>query len=163
MKLLNTFTFVLILSFKVFYSLQTNVINEKLNLGQDHDALIDYPWPNNGDEHDSGDQCSADEVITKMIDIFTPEDFEEGKQNMKTDIESFNETLKAIIRLQEYSRNVSRKMSEFSKRLNSQLSETLMTIDLPSECLSSLVRIMSAAKNGELWALKCKLLLLLKH
>ena len=138
---------------KVFNALEVNdqVNSSELNSKELHD---DYEMDSTDQ---SSDQCSADEVIAKILDILTPEDLEEGKENIKSDIESFNETIEAVLRLQQYARNVSQKMSEFSKRLNSRLSETLMTINLPSDCLTSLIRIMTAAKNGELWAIKCEL------
>ena len=47
------------------------------------------------------DQCSPDEIIEKMLDIFSPEDLEEGKQNIKTEFGTFNETIGAIKRFQE--------------------------------------------------------------
>ena len=155
MKFSNILVLIFILNFKVFYSLQTN-INDILNNAQKENGLVDYQDFNDSEEKESDDQCSPDEIISQILDILTPEDFEEGKENIKSDIESFNETIEAVLRLQQYTRNVSQKMSEFSKRMNSRLSETLMTIDLPSDCMTSLIRIMSAAKNGELWAIKCE-------
>ena len=126
------------------YSLEGNVSNFTYN---STDIEMDY-------DSDDG-QCSADAIIEQMTAIFTPDDYEEGKQNIKDSFENFNQTLIAINRLQQYTQNISEKMSEFSKRLSNRLSEVLMTVDLPPDCMNSLVRIGSAAKNGDLWALKC--------
>ena len=102
------------------------------------------------------DVCSPDEIMAKMVDILLPEDYEEGKDNIKTEITSINEVLESMNRFHEYRLNVSRKMTEFTETMNSRLSETLKTIELPTDCMTSLARIISAAKNGELWAMKCK-------
>lgn len=108
-------------------------------------------------EEDNDDQrCSADAIIDQLNAIILPEDYEDGKRNIKDHFESFNDTFKSMLRLQEYQRNVSAKMSELNKRISSRLTEVFMTIDLPSECMSSLVRIMTGVQNGDLWALKCK-------
>ena len=110
----------------------------------------------NGNDDRVREDCSPDEMIAEFFDILLPEDYEEGKENIKTDFTSINEVLESMKRFNEYRLNVSQKMSEFTKRMNSRLSEALMTTELPTDCMTSLVRIMSAAKNGELWAIKCK-------
>ena len=122
------------------YSLQVSSLNSTINSTYDEDM--------------SG-RCSDEHIINHMIDIFAPEDYEEGKRNIKTRFETFNDTLHAIYRLTDYVYNISRKMSEINKRLNNRFSEVLMNIDLPYDCMRSLIRIGQAAQDGELWALKC--------
>ena len=108
------------------------------------------------DDDNNDQRCSADAIIEQFNSIILPDDYEEGKHNIKNRIESFNESLLASIRLEQYSHNVSEKMSELNKRIVNRLSEAMMTLDLPPECMTSLVRIMNGVNNGDLWALKCK-------
>jgi hypothetical protein len=42
-------------------------------------------------------------------------------------------------------------------RIMPQLMDFVYGIDLHPECLGSFIRVASAAQNGELWALKCKI------
>jgi hypothetical protein len=106
-------------------------------------------------EDNNSGECSADEIIDQFIDILTPDDYEEGKTNIKYEILNFEETLEALNRLQQYSRNVSAKMSDFSKSIYSRIYDVFMEVDLSPECMKSLARVGSAIRNGELWALKC--------
>lgn len=115
---------------------------------------------NGGAVDTSGGYCSPDDIIDRMADIFVPEDYEEGKDDIKTEFESFNETVLAINRLQEYSRNVSLKLSEFTERLNIKLIDVMVSFNVSSQCKSSLIRILKAVQNGERWAIKCKLILI---
>ena len=127
----------------------------------------DYDYPVNSSDvsedniysTSDGDHCSEDKIIDRFVDIFIPDDYEEGKANIKTSMGTLNETLEAMNRLQVFGQNISRKMSEFNKRITNRMSEALMTINLEPNCMTSLMRIMSAARNGEVWALKCKLYL----
>ena len=119
---------------------------ENLDIDEDKDDKDD-----NDDE-----RCSADAIIEQFNWMILPDDYEEGKNNVKDRFESFNQTIEVIARLNQYNKNVSQKMSEFHKRISNRLSEVLMTVDLPSECMTSLIRIVNGVNNEDLWALKCK-------
>lgn len=106
-----------------------------------------------------GDQCTADEMIDKFLGILTPDDYDEGKADIKHEITSYKEFMFIMNRLGEYGRNISDRFSEFTTRVNSRLSEALMEANLSHECLNALVRVGTAAKNGEIWALKCEALI----
>ena len=127
----------------------------------DYDYSVNSSDVSKDDFYSTSDSnhCSEDEIIDRFVDIFIPDDYEEGKANIKTSMGSINETLEALNRLEVFGQNISRKMSEFHKRITNRMSEALMTINLEPNCMKSLMRIMSAARNGEVWALKCKLYL----
>ncbi|XP_054166941.1 uncharacterized protein LOC128964377, partial [Oppia nitens] len=107
---------------------------------------------NNDNNNENG--CSADDMLDFFIDKLTPDDYEEGKQNIKHRIGSLNEAIEAIYRLQIYGNNVSEKLSEFNKRMNSRVAEVLMEMDLEDQCMQSLTRIMNGVNDGDFWALK---------
>ena len=128
-------------------------------------TIADEPIDQSEDIEDNGDglesdpksdQCPPDEIIDRFLEILTPDDYDEGKANIKNELKSFDEFLSAQNRIQEYGRNVSDRLSEFTKRLNGRMSEATMEVNLSPDCMKSLVRIGTAARNGELWALKCK-------
>ncbi|CAG2102495.1 unnamed protein product [Medioppia subpectinata] len=106
------------------------------------------------DTADDSDHCSDDVLLNKFIDIFIPDDYEEGKANIKRSMGTMKETMAAIRRLQTFGQNISEKMSEFNKRMTNRMSEMLMTVDLEPTCMASLVRIMTGIQNGEVWAIK---------
>ncbi|XP_054166937.1 uncharacterized protein LOC128964372 [Oppia nitens] len=83
-----------------------------------------------------------------------PEDYEEGKQNIKQTLKSFNDTVNAFNRLQQYRQNVTEKTAELNKRVSNRIAELLMTIDIDQNCMNSLMRIINGMRNGDLWALK---------
>ncbi|CAG2176478.1 unnamed protein product [Oppiella nova] len=106
------------------------------------------------DDNHEDDRCSEDEIIEKFIEILTPEDYSEGKDKIKYTKNSFTEQMAAMSRLGVYGQNVSRKTEGFNKRISNRMSEAFMSINLEPSCMRSLMRIQSAGKNGELWALK---------
>ncbi|XP_054166940.1 uncharacterized protein LOC128964376 [Oppia nitens] len=106
------------------------------------------------DDNFNENGCSADSMINFFIDKLTPDDYEEGKQNIKHTFGSLNETIKVFNRLEIYGKNVSEKLSEFTKRMNSRVAEVLMEMDLEDQCMQSLARIMNGARDGDRWALR---------
>ncbi|XP_054166939.1 nose resistant to fluoxetine protein 6-like [Oppia nitens] len=117
----------------------------RLRLGLE-DSVDDNSFDENG--------CSADDMIDFFVDKLTPDDYEESKQNIKHTFGSLNETIKAFNRLEIYGKNVSEKLSKFTKRMNSRVTEVLMEMDLEDQCMQSLARIMNSARDGEIWAIK---------
>ena len=102
-------------------------------------------------------QCSTNKLLNKFFESITPEDYEEGQQmNIYSKVKNEREFIGRIERLNDWSNNLSKTYEPILKRLQNRLSETLMTIDLPNDCLKSLVKIGVALKEGKSWALTCK-------
>jgi hypothetical protein len=112
----------------------------------------------NDDDYDyNSDVCSVDLLIDQFLQLILPQDYEEGKQlDFNRKIEHLNETFAIFKRLHQYSKNVSQKIQPIIKRVMPRISEILLLIDLPSDCMASLVRIGQSAQEGQQWALKCK-------
>jgi len=109
------------------------------------------------DYDDSENECSVDTLIDDFVEIILPEDYEENKQKqIKYNVSHLNETIAIMKRLHQYSQNVSEKMKPIMKRVMPRISEILLLIDLPHNCMASLARIGQSAQDGQLWALKCK-------
>lgn len=109
-------------------------------------------------EYEDEEECTVDAFIDHYSELILPDDYEEGKQLDFTQKSfTFSETISRIKRLHQYQQNVTRKIEPILKRVMPRLSEFLFYIDLPSDCMVSLVRIGQAAKDGERWAMKCKL------
>ena len=114
----------------------------------------DYEY--NSEEEDE-EECSLDIFIDEYIYPLLPEDYEENKKLDFTQKSfTFHETINRIKRLNEYKTNISRKSEPILKQLGLRLSELLFYMDLPADCMTGMARIGEAAKNQELWALKCK-------
>jgi hypothetical protein len=108
--------------------------------------------------------CSLDYFIDNLTNptSSTPDDYEgengqKSYQNISRYDENINKTFDRIDRFANFFERVSQKFSPFTKQLRQRISELLMTADLETECITSLVRISSGIKSGKLWALKCEL------
>jgi len=101
--------------------------------------------------------CSVDLLIDKVSENILPEDYEEVS-NFSTDSKPkhLNQTIAIIKRLHQYSQNVSKKIEPIIKRIMPRMSEILLSIDLPSDCMASLTRIGQSAQDGQIWAMKCR-------
>jgi archaellum component FlaC len=101
--------------------------------------------------------CSVDTVINDLSDQLLPQDYEEGKKlDINRKLKHINETIDTIKRLHQYYNNVSKKMEPIIKRIIPRISDILLSIDLPPDCMASLAMIGQSAQNREQWALKCK-------
>ena len=150
------FLFILVAIFIVLIN-KTNCLNtdEDYSFDETNTNLTD----SESDDNNEDDRCSEDEIIEKFIEILTPDDYSEGKDKIKYTKNSFTEQMAAMSRLGVYGQNISRKTEGFNKRISNRMSEAFMSINLEPSCMRSLMRIQSASRNGELWALKCKFLL----
>jgi hypothetical protein len=110
------------------------------------------------DYNNSEYECSIDTFIDGFLNNILPDDYEENKKlEIKYSTKHFNETIAIVKRLHKYSQNVSEKMQPILKRLMPRITDLLLMIDLPPDCMASLVRIGQSVQNGEQWAFKCKL------
>jgi ABC-type ATPase with predicted acetyltransferase domain len=108
------------------------------------------------DQYES-DFCSIDSVIDYSIENLLPTDYEENKKlDPKRKIKHLNETIATFRRLEEYSKNVSEIMKPIMKRVMPRITDILLMINLPPDCMASLARIGQSAREGETWALKCR-------
>lgn len=118
--------------------------------------------------------CECDTTLSKtcsldyFIDNLTPDNYEEENeqksyQNISRYDENINKTIDRIDRLANFFERVSQKFSPFTKQLRHRITEVLMTVDLETECMVSLVRIVSGIESGKLWALKCELKFIYFH
>ena len=131
-------------------------LNNSLAINGTDDDYYEYDY-GEGDEEGDDDDCTVDEFIDHYTELLLPEDYEEGKQlDFTQKSYTFSESIARIKRLHQYQKNVTRKIDPIIKRIIPRLSEMLFYIDLPSDCMSSLVRIGQAARNGEKWALRCE-------
>ena len=106
----------------------------------------------------NSDICAIDFVLDHLSENLLPGDYEENKKlEPKFTVNHLNETIAIIHRLVEYSKNVSEVMKTFMKRVTPRMTDLLLLIDLPPDCLSSLVRIGQSAQEGQIWAMKCEL------
>ncbi len=118
---------------------------------------IDFNITNPEKNDDYIQMCSVDTFIDKLNKVILPQDYEEGKKlEINTKVKHLNQTIAKLKRLYHYSQNVSEKMQPIMKRVMLRMSQILLLIDLPSDCLSSLSRISQSAQDGQQWALKCE-------
>lgn len=110
------------------------------------------------DDYDYGEQeCTADTVIEIFVNNVLPDDYEESKKlDYKRKLNHYNETIAILRRLHRYGESLKKKVDPILKRLMPRMTELLLLVDLPSDCLSSLARIGQSAKDREYWAIKCE-------
>jgi len=112
----------------------------------------------NDDNDYSDENCSIDSLIDKFVEHILPDDYEEGKRlDFNKRSNHLNETIATFKRLHQYSQNVSKKLDPIIKRVMPRITDMLLLIDLPPDCMASLVRIGQSAQNQQQWALKCGL------
>jgi hypothetical protein len=101
--------------------------------------------------------CSTDIFIDQLNQIILPEDYEQNTNlDFNTRVKHLNETIATFKRLHQYSQNVSEKLKPIIKRVMPRISEILLMIHLPPDCMASLTRISQSAQDRQQWALKCK-------
>lgn len=116
---------------------------------------------NSDDDDDDDEMCSIDQVLDGLHQ-YLPDDYEEGKKlPIKKRVDHINETIAIFKRLSVWGESLSARMKPISKRIMSRMSELLYLINLPPECMASLARIGDALQDGQLWAAKCKPLLII--
>ncbi len=98
---------------------------------------MDFNITNPQKNDDYIQMCSVDTFIDKLNELILPEDYEEGKKL-------------------QINRKVKHLNQPIIKRVILRMSQILLPIDLPSDCLSSLSRISQTAQDGQQWALKCE-------
>ena len=95
--------------------------------------------------------------MDKMFESLTPEDYSEANRSVVYQrVNHINETIDRFIRLKNFTEKLRNTYEPIVQRLSARMSEVLMEIDLPNDCLSSLVNIMSGIRDNKEWALPCK-------
>jgi len=124
-------------------------INESNGIENDNHYEDDY--------EDNSNVCSTDIFIDQLSQIILPEDYEQNTNlDFNTRVKHLNETIATFKRLHQYSQNVSEKLKPIIKRVMPRISEILLMIHLPPDCMASLTRISQSAQDRQQWALKCK-------
>ena len=135
-----------------FYERFNEVLSESQSIGSDILSQTQH-----SSNRETG-PCPVSPLLDKFIEDIIPIDFEEG-QNMDIygKVDNIEELIKRFQRLNDLKSNVSQKFDPILKRLQMRITENLMSIDLPDPCLQSMVRIAMGIKDGETWALSCKI------
>ena len=102
-------------------------------------------------------KCSLNRLMDNMFESLTPEDYSEANRSVVYQrVNHINETIDRFIRLKNFAEKLRNTYEPIVQRLSARMSEVLMEIDLPNDCLSSLIQIMSAIRDHKEWALPCK-------
>jgi len=111
------------------------------------------------EEETPKESCSINSFLdSNELSLLLPDDYEEGKNvEPKKSVKHLNETMAIFSRMVDIKKNASAKLEPKMKRIMPQLMDFVYGIDLHPECLGSFIRVASAAQNGELWALKCEI------
>ena len=129
--------------FTLFQNFNQTDVNSMTEMGQTSDRS----------EH----QCSSYHLLDKFFQSITPDDYEIGvNMNFYSRVQSMKDVNEKVERLIGWSKNVSKTYEPLLNRIQMRLSESLMLIDIPDDCLKSLVRIGVAINDRELWALRCE-------
>ena len=154
MNLFYLITYLLII-FNIYEAISYEISDTTVNYTEDSTYNVNYDYFD-----DNEDECYIDSMFDDLIEKILPDDYEEGKQlDYNRKYKHLNESIAIINRLHQYSQNVSKKFEPIMKRITSRMTESLVLIDLPPDCVSSLVRIGQSAKDGQKWALKCNVLI----
>ncbi|CAG2116817.1 unnamed protein product, partial [Medioppia subpectinata] len=83
----------------------------------------------------------------------TPEDWEQEKNRsvIYQRVDHINQTVDKLNRLKNITDKIRQTYEPIVQRLGSRLSEVLMEIDLPNDCMRSLITIMTGIKDGKQW------------
>ena len=102
-------------------------------------------------------KCSLNRLMDNMFESLTPEDYSQANHSVVYQrVNHINETIDRFIRLKNFAEKLRNTYEPIVQRLSARMSEVLMEIDLPNDCLSSLVNIMSGIRDNKKWALQCK-------
>lgn len=114
-------------------------------------------------EHDTDDSEDSDSqsvisnqvLIDNLIDNLLPDDYEENRLEKYKSVSHINETFKIGNRLIDLAMKWLKFLEPLQKKLNTELYDMLINVDISPQCISGLNRVFAAAGNKELWAYKC--------
>jgi hypothetical protein len=108
---------------------------------------------------DEENDCTAEQFLNNLnFTNLLPDDYESLRnEKISRNVLHVNQTYEKYKRLESYVQKLSRNQ-ELSKIFNliySRAYEMVYELDLQPECLSSLLRIVTAIREKKFWALKC--------
>jgi hypothetical protein len=98
--------------------------------------------------------CSTEQFINNInFSNFLPDDYE----NISRNVLHINQTYEKFKRLEKWVQKISRNenLRKVFNFMRSRAYEMVYEIDLQPECLSALLRVVTAMQEKKLWALKC--------
>ncbi|CAG2102300.1 unnamed protein product, partial [Medioppia subpectinata] len=96
-------------------------------------------------------------LMGNMFESLTPEDWEQEKNRsvIYQRVDHINQTIDKLNRLKNITDKIRQTYEPIVQRLGSRLSEVLMEIDLPNDCMRSLITIMTGIKDQKRWVKPC--------
>lgn len=103
--------------------------------------------------------CSTEQFINNInFSNFLPHDYESMKnEKISRNVLHINQTYEKFKRLEKWIQKISRNenLRKVFNFMRSRAYEMVYEIDLQPECLSALLRVVTAMQEKKLWALKC--------
>lgn len=103
--------------------------------------------------------CSTEQFINNInFSNFLPDDYENMKnEKISRNVLHINQTYEKFKRLEKWIQKISRNenLRKVFNFMHSRAYEMVYEIDLQPECLSALLRVVTAMQEKKLWALKC--------
>jgi hypothetical protein len=103
--------------------------------------------------------CSTEQFINNInFSIFLPHDYESMKnEKISRNVLHINQTYEKFKRLEIWIQKISRNenLRKIFNLMQSRAYEMVYDIDLQPECLSALLRVVTAMQENKFWALKC--------
>jgi hypothetical protein len=123
------------------------------------DNDLDYSAKNTTDSDDqlyvNENTCPPRGMVDEIKYIVLPDDFDEQVNDIPLSIKSIDEYENIIRRLSGYRHNVSEKLSEITKLVGNEAKDILLTLNVSSDCMTSIFRIINGIQNSESWAFSC--------
>lgn len=143
----------------------TNESGESLNKHDSDDSDQDSEDSDqDSEDSDSQSVISNEVLIDNLIDNLLPEDFQENRLGFEKykSVSHINETFKLGNRLMDLAMKWLKFLEPLQKKLNTELYDMLINVDISPQCISGLNRVLAAAGNKELWAYKCNCIIIIK-
>lgn len=109
----------------------------------------DYDYDEDDEEEDEWEQM-MNEAMNKLF----PPNLERKPIKVVKVVPHINDTIRILKRLGNLLKEV---MGPLMKRLQPRLMNVIYETDLSTECMQSILRLVSQGQSGGVWALKCKL------
>ena len=96
-------------------------------------------------------------ALNGFLELLTPQDYEQANlSDINTRVQHFNETFNKFERLQTFQQNISKSFQPILQRIIARITEPLMEMHLPNDCMTALIKIGAGIQNRKPWALKCE-------
>ncbi|CAG2101628.1 unnamed protein product [Medioppia subpectinata] len=123
----------------------TDTTNSPEPTTEDDDDYYEYETNNSG--YNEGN-CANNNIFDKLLDIYN----ENRDLVVVKNVNNVNKTLDTINRLSKIIFDLSKDL--LSVKQLTQLAEIFFSIDIPTDCLLSLIEVVNGIRREELWAIK---------